>query len=142
MSFYNRAAALLVRPFTNQLGSVEPLDVVPYGGLQRASASVASNTSVQVLAAPPAGKVYRLHRYGIGAGEGLAAFSAILMAIGDSNGDIDADLQVFAAAQTIIGAGKGLEGTLSGAAVTLFQLSGGTATMWLTYDVVTFPNMI
>lgn len=62
MAFYNRYLAQPVQKFVDLFGKVQPLDIVEYGGGSRATASVNVST-VAILAAPPAGSVYRLHRF-------------------------------------------------------------------------------
>jgi hypothetical protein len=62
MTFYNRNLAQQVQKFTDLFGKVQPLDVVQYGGASKVSAAV-NNSTVTLLGAPPAGFVYRVHRF-------------------------------------------------------------------------------
>ncbi|HEV2369122.1 MAG TPA: hypothetical protein VGR90_04565 [Acidimicrobiales bacterium] len=134
MSFYNRAAALMVRPFTNQIGSVEPLSVVSYGGLQIVTSVFTDGNLHQILAAPAAGKTNRLHNI-VFVPNG--AFTCMLQG-GTTAGTYFGGAPRNAEPVFAYLGGQLVEEAIQAQAV-------GATVAWrvtLTYDVVTFPNMI
>lgn len=127
MSFYNRAVQM-VRTFTNDISAAEPLDVVSYGGLQQVKVTTVVG-NVAVLAAPAAGKCYRLHRlnaFNPNAGGWLIGVTTV-DAYGFFNATQNSD---------------NLMGQLISSEA--LEINCGTAgiSVTLTYDNVLFPDMI
>lgn len=125
---------------TNPLGN--PIDVSERGGASKNSVAVNNNTTVTVLGAAAAGVSYRLHRWGVAAGQGLAAMSQVLTFLGDGAGTLDTQFIGLPASTTFFGAGWPLFGQLSTGPVNLFQLNGAggnSLTLWVTYDVIPTP---
>lgn len=133
MGFYNiRAVTPVGNPVLAGSGKTSPLDVVEYGGLAYATVTPANNTIGTILAAPPAGSAYRLHRWGLApvASSGFAILN-------DSLGTLDSEI-----VQVVGGSGlfnQALFGLLATGAVTVTNEIGATGTFWLRYDTVTIP---
>ena len=124
MSFYNRLVAQMVATLVDTGGFSHPLDVVPMGGLFIAQATLSGAGTTAILAAPPAGSQWRLHRF-IESG----AVNGVLL---------QGTLTGF-----LYGASDGLADNLMGQLVgeALQITSSNAGTSYLTYDQVATPNI-
>lgn len=136
MSFYNRLAEYFVSTFIDSSGIAHPLDVVPYGGASRAFATIGGSQSAVILGTPPAGRVYRLHRWtgglvSAGAPGGIAELS-------DSVNPFDF-VQCATVATNSIGFGSNLDGQIASVAISITNLFGTSCIFGLSYDLIDTP---
>lgn len=115
-----------------------PIGEYSTGGTKLATVVGTSNTSVQLLAAPPAGMQYRLHTYGWIANQGLTAYSQRYIQLHDTGlgGTIHSDLTIFPATSTLVAGAFDLHGQTATGAVTVVQLTSGNQTIFITYDII------
>lgn len=110
-------------------------------GAKVASASLPTATSEQLLPAAPAGKVYRLQRYGVSLAQGVAAFTNIPMALTESGGTpLSTDIILTAANATVAAGMVPLYGQVTPGPVNMIQVSGDTLTGILRYDLIPTPT--
>jgi hypothetical protein len=127
MSFYNQRSA--VQRFVDNAGFIEPLDVVEYGGQFTVEASLAGAGSIGVLANPPTGFAWRLHRC-------IFANGGAGLALAELEGNPSAFLYSYT--PNPAGGIDRLDGQLVLEGLS-FTTVGAGAILYLTYDNVTIP---
>lgn len=141
MPFYNRGGAQpIANPTTvatpGGYETLEPLDVVSYGGLKGITVNVANGATTAILAAPATGFAYRLHSWGVQisavAASGAAQIQDAVTAL-DATGH--------ASTNGVAGFGRPLNGQLSEAQITVANFLGVALTFFVRYDVVIAPTI-
>jgi hypothetical protein len=124
MPFYNRPLVQPVGPYV-AAGELTALAVYEEGGIVAANLTVASATSTQILAAPPAGMQWRLQRFAcpdvVGQAAGVFLFNgSSFFSVLSQGHPSDA-----------------LEGQLVQSALAVFNGTGASMRVTVTYDLVT-----
>lgn len=126
MAFYNRLLAQMVARYVDPgTGIVQPLSVYEVGGAGKVNLTVASGGNTQIVAAPTAPKLWRLHRFSSPDVVGGAAAVSLL----DPNGS-------FLSVLTSQSPTDNLEGELVGTSLSVFNGLAGNARVTLTLDLV------
>ena len=148
MGFYNKAGAQrdpvpVVTYLPPGAGAQsQPLDVVPYGGLLVATASVANGATVQLIAAPGGAFAYRLHSYGFVLAQGVATYQGRYAQLSEGGRVVHSDEAVLPVATGTIAGGFMVDGALATGAVSVTQVSSTTAvTMFVRYDSIVRPTV-
>lgn len=121
--FYNRQLALMVQKYVDLIGSVEPLDVVMYGGQNTVKATTAGAGSIAILGAPPVGFRWRLHRF----------------VSSTANGYLTGTTSGFTFAASLGGVPDNLMGQLVNEGLTM--VTSAALSGYLTYDQVIQPTI-
>jgi hypothetical protein len=124
MTFYDRLLAQAVQRYVDGSGVLHPLDVVELGGSTPINLTVASAGNVQIIAAPTAGSVWRLHRFVcydiIGSAGGIALLNG----------------STFMSALSGTAFVDNLEGQLCGTALSVFNSTSASMRVTLTADQI------